>query len=156
MTPLPFLKLSGKSLFAISTIVLASVLSGGGHLFDSAMASDKKETRAEKKARKKRIKQGRTLYKMNGCNDCHRVKGKGCKRGIPLDGIGRKRSRKFIEGHLVDPEEHVKKNSVAYANAPNMMPDMNLGKDEINAIAEYLFSLPERKYRQPEEDKDMD
>lgn len=130
----------------LAVVALLATICSFSDFCEKSWAADKKESRAEQKLRKKRIKQGKALYRMNGCNDCHRVKGKGCDRGMPLDGIGKKRSRKFIEGHLVDPEEHVKKNAVAYANAPNMMPDMNLSKEEIGAIAEYLFSLPERKY----------
>lgn len=116
-------------------------------LFDAAVAKEtkkgaKKPDQAAARALKKKIEEGKTLYRLNGCADCHSINNKGCKSGVPLNGLSKTRSLEFIKEHLKDPEEHVKKNAAAYENSPNMMPDMNLSSEEIGSISQYLHSLP--------------
>ncbi|MBZ0189911.1 MAG: cytochrome c [Candidatus Obscuribacterales bacterium] len=95
----------------------------------------------------KRIKLGSALYEMNGCADCHSIRGNGCLDGEALDGIKDRRTRSFVEEHLVDPEEHVIKNYKVFSTEPNMMPHPNLNKKEIALIIDYLFSLPAQKVK---------
>lgn len=95
---------------------------------------------------KEKVAAGRALYMANGCADCHYIESaapeSGCVDGEPLDGIGSRRSRKFVEEHLADPEEHVSKNYKVFSSEPNMMPHPNLSKEEVALITDYLFSLP--------------
>lgn len=130
-------------------------------LFDVAVAKEtkkgaKKPDQAAARALKKKIEEGKTLYRLNGCADCHSINNKGCKSGVPLDGLSKTRSLEFIKEHLKDPEEHVKKNAAAYENSPNMMPDMNLSSEEIGSISEYLHSLPALKKNDGAKEKQQD
>lgn len=130
-------------------------------LFDSAVAKEtkkgsKKPDQAAARALKKKIEEGKTLYRLNGCADCHSINNKGCKSGVPLNGLSKTRSLEFIKEHLKDPEEHVKKNAAAYENSPNMMPDMNLSSEEIGSISQYLHSLPVLKKDEQKQEKQQD
>ena len=130
-------------------------------LFDAAVAKEskkgaKKPDQAAARALKNKIEEGKTLYRLNGCADCHSINNKGCKSGVPLDGLSKTRSLEFIKEHLKDPEEHVKKNAAAYENSPNMMPDMNLSSEEIGSISQYLHSLPVLKKDEQKQEKQQD
>lgn len=130
-------------------------------LSDAAVAKEskkgaKKPDQAAARALKKKIEEGKTLYRLNGCADCHSINNKGCKSGVPLNGLGKTRSLEFIKEHLKDPEEHVKKNAAAYENSPNMMPDMNLSSEEIGSISQYLHSLPALKKNDGANEKQQD
>ncbi|MEZ4486316.1 MAG: cytochrome c [Cyanobacteriota/Melainabacteria group bacterium] len=130
-------------------------------LFDAAVAKEskkgaKKPDQAAARALKKKIEEGKTLYRLNGCADCHSINNKGCKSGVPLDGLSKTRSLEFIKEHLKDPEEHVKKNAAAYENSPNMMPDMNLSSEEIGSISQYLHSLPVLKKDEQKQEKQQE
>ena len=143
-----------------SSILLISLLLPL-QLFDAAVAKDgkkdaKKADQAAARALKKKIEEGKTLYRLNGCADCHSINNKGCKSGVPLDGLSKTRSLDFIKEHLKDPEEHVKKNAAAYENSPNMMPDMNLSSEEIGSISQYLHSLPALKKNDGAKEKQQD
>jgi len=88
------------------------------------------------------IKQGRSLYLSYDCAACHRISGKGCVEGVPLDGVGRRRSTTFLTQHLRDPEAHVAQNPKAFNGDPNLMPPQNLDDSEIALLVKYLQSLP--------------
>ncbi len=105
-------------------------------------ASKKGVTKPESKPlRSQNLKIGKSLVESEGCLDCHRIAGGGLKDGISLDGIGAKRSARFIRNQLSDPEAHVEKNKAAFDGDPNLMPKPNLSRKQIAAIVEYLLSL---------------
>ncbi|MGD9682243.1 MAG: c-type cytochrome [Candidatus Obscuribacterales bacterium] len=124
-----------------------------GKKTEKKASKNAKEASAGKKPQKMSLKEkvaaGRSLYMANGCADCHYIESaapdSGCVDGEPLDGIGARRSREFVEEHLADPEEHVSKNYKVFSSEPNMMPHPNLSKEEVGLITDYLFSLPEIK-----------
>lgn len=84
---------------------------------------------------------GKALFSDNGCLDCHRVKSGGCKEGVSLDGIAKRRTRAFLKEHLRDPETHVRKNQGAFHGDPSLMPNPNLSEKEIGLIVDYLMTL---------------
>ena len=88
------------------------------------------------------IKQGLAIYKSNDCAACHTIAGKGCNDGLPLDGVGRRRSLEFLKEHLKNPEEHVTKHAKEFGGDPvNMMTNPNLDQKEISLLSKYLKSL---------------
>lgn len=94
------------------------------------------------KAAEAMIEKGKRLYKANDCAACHKIGKEGCADGVPLDGIGKKRSEKFLTEHLQDPDAHVSKNKAAFGGDPvNLMPALDLDKSEIKLIVQYLKSL---------------
>lgn len=99
-----------------------------------------RKSKSEKRRSRKAM--GASLFKANGCGDCHWAAGYGDKEGVVLDGISKRRSRQFIVSHLRNPEEHVEKNAKAFKGDPNLMPDPNLSDREIGLIADYLITLP--------------
>ncbi len=96
-----------------------------------------------------RIRAGQALFRANQCLDCHRVAAQGHKEGVVLDGIGLRRTRKFLQDHLKDPEEHVARNAKAFGGEPNLMTPPNLNKAEIDDLVAYLMSLPAAKPQSP-------
>jgi cytochrome c2 len=95
----------------------------------------------EKSSQPSRISQGRSLFNANGCLDCHALNKKGCADGVVLDDVGKRRSKKFLQEHLRNPEEHVKQNKSAFQGDPSVMPNPNLSEKEIQLIVDYLVSL---------------
>jgi mono/diheme cytochrome c family protein len=89
----------------------------------------------------KAVLQGKTLYKMYDCAACHSIRGAGCKEGVPLDGIGSRRSQRFLTEQLQDPEEHVAKNTKAFRGDPNLMPHPHMDDQEIKLVVKYLMTL---------------
>lgn len=90
----------------------------------------------------KEISAGKALFKSADCAACHKIDGKGCEDGVSLDGIGSRRSAKFLTEQLKDPEDHVSKNQKAFGGDPtNLMPKPDLEPKEINLIVKYLQSL---------------
>lgn len=87
------------------------------------------------------VARGKALFLANGCVDCHRVAGAGASEGVLLDGVGKRRTRKFLQEHLRDPEEHVARNAEAFGGDPNMMTAPNLNQAEIDALVAYLMTL---------------
>ncbi len=111
-------------------------------------ASSKREKNAKKKNAPKKalsetasIKLGQKLYKQYQCFDCHSLNGKGCKDGILLDGLGKKRTKAFIREHIVDPDKHFDKHPAAFTTDMNLMPPQNLEPYEIDSLVDYLHSL---------------
>ncbi len=83
-------------------------------------------------------KRGLALIKAQQCLTCHTMDGAGAEGGVSLDHMHRTRS--FIIQHLLDPEASVAKNGKAFGGDPNLMPQMQLSKEEAGSIADYLLA----------------
>lgn len=88
---------------------------------------------------------GEALFLALGCTPCHTI-GKGKRVGPDLAGVGRRRTPDWLRGWLQDPPGMVLRDEQARALArdyPVPMPNLNLKETEIEALVEYLRSLPD-------------
>ena len=76
---------------------------------------------------------GAQLYEAQGCGNCHMVNGIGAKLGPPLNGVGTRRSKEWIEQHFANP---------AAMSPGSIMPPAQFSPADMQAIVSYLFSLP--------------
>jgi ubiquinol-cytochrome c reductase cytochrome b subunit len=76
---------------------------------------------------------GAQLYEAQGCGNCHMVNGIGAKLGPPLNGVGTRRSKEWIEQHFANP---------AAMSPGSIMPPSQFSPADMQAIVNYLFSLP--------------
>lgn len=83
-------------------------------------------------------KRGLALIKAHQCLTCHTMDGASAEGGVSLDHLHRTRS--FVIQHLLDPEANMAKNSKAFNGDPNLMPQMQLSKEEAGDIADYLLA----------------
>ena len=125
-----------KKISVVIIMVAMLVICTGG-----ALAAPEKMQSTVKRVSPAKIARGKLLFNANGCRDCHFAQGQGCRQGPLLDGIGSKRSRAFLLGHLLDPEGHVGKHPEAFFGDESMMPLPNLSQGEAALIADYLASL---------------
>jgi cbb3-type cytochrome oxidase cytochrome c subunit len=79
--------------------------------------------------------QGAAVYQTAHCDMCHKVNGVGMLAGPPLNGLSKRRSRSWVEGHFADPQKL----------APgSVMPPYKLPSHDMENLTSYLFSLPEQ------------
>jgi ubiquinol-cytochrome c reductase cytochrome b subunit len=76
---------------------------------------------------------GAQIYEARGCGACHMINGVGAKLGPPLNGVGTRRTREWIEQHFANP---------AALTPGSIMPPAKFSPDEMQAIVAYLLSLP--------------
>ena len=77
---------------------------------------------------------GEELYQKK-CKLCHSIKGEGGKqaeKGGPLDGVGGKRDRAWLEKYLQDPKSMLPESK---------MPKLKYTDDELKALVDYLLTL---------------
>ena len=84
---------------------------------------------------------GKKMFYKSGCIACHLVEGEGGRSGPTLDGIGAKRSRKFIERRIAGGAVVVKCGT-EYSPSKYTMPPSSLSKISIKKITDYLMTLP--------------
>jgi cbb3-type cytochrome oxidase cytochrome c subunit len=89
-----------------------------------------------------RSQRGRTLFFNSGCVQCHALGRLGGWFGPRLDGIGQRHSRRFIAAHMSRPGLHAVSNPKDFPYG-SMMPRIDLEPDEVNAITEYLLTVPD-------------
>ncbi len=79
------------------------------------------------------------------CIRCHSLEGKGGNIGPPMDGIGTRKDRAYLQESLVNPTATLAKGYEKLINSP--MPPMNivLNEQEIEDVLEYLVTLKEEK-----------
>ena len=78
-------------------------------------------------------KPGEAIFKTQGCSACHRIGGIGGTIGPDLSGVGRRRTKEWIEQQLRDPISHDPK---------SIMPSCaKLPGNDIDDLADYLVSL---------------
>jgi len=97
---------------------------------------------------------GKTLFRANGCFDCHSINGSGCAEGVSLSSVGLRRNREFLLEQLRDPDAHVEKNKKAFNSEPNLMTNPNLNAKEAAMIVTYLESLRKPTPKKGERSKD--
>lgn len=78
------------------------------------------------------IATGQKLFTDKRCDYCHRVAGRGGLLGPDLSGTGKRREARWLQTYLVDP---------AALNPGTLKPRIELSRDEIGALADYLGSL---------------
>ncbi|MGH9627712.1 MAG: cytochrome b N-terminal domain-containing protein [Bryobacteraceae bacterium] len=77
--------------------------------------------------------EGAMIYQLQQCVACHQVNGIGQKLGPPLNGLAKRRSREWIEGHFREPQKY----------APGtVMPAYKFSPKEMDRITSYLLALP--------------
>ena len=74
---------------------------------------------------------GEKLFKAK-CEKCHKIDGKGGKKGPDLSKIGLKRDADYLDDWLKDPKS---------VRAKAKMPKQNLSDDERSVLVEYLKAL---------------
>jgi len=76
---------------------------------------------------------GANIYRESHCSACHQLLGAGMKIGPPLDGVGDRRNRKWLEQHFKDPK----------SLSPNSkMPVFKFDEAQMDALCNYLLQMP--------------
>jgi ubiquinol-cytochrome c reductase cytochrome b subunit len=76
---------------------------------------------------------GANIYRESHCSACHQLQGAGMKIGPPLDGVGDRRNRKWLEQHFRDPK----------SLSPNSkMPAYKFDQTQMDALCNYLLQMP--------------
>jgi len=76
---------------------------------------------------------GANIYRESHCSACHQLQGAGMKIGPPLDGVGDRRNRQWLEAHFKDPK----------SLSPNSkMPAYKFDAAQMDAICQYLLQMP--------------
>lgn len=78
------------------------------------------------------VVEGAMVYQQHGCAACHQVNGAGMKIGPSLDGLAKRRSREWVEGHFADPRK---------LSPGSVMPPYRLTPRELERITSYLLAL---------------
>jgi ubiquinol-cytochrome c reductase cytochrome b subunit len=78
--------------------------------------------------------EGALVYEDNSCSDCHKVNGVGMDVGPALNGLGKRRSRSWVEDHFADPPK---------LSPGSIMPAYKFSQKDLENITAYLFTLPE-------------
>lgn len=86
---------------------------------------------------------GFVLYRDHGCAACHSINTIGGRLGPALDGIGARRSRKFIEGRI-NTGATVSYGDKEYKPSAYTMPSMNLSQKDVRLLTEFLLTLPRK------------
>jgi len=79
------------------------------------------------------VVQGAMVYQANKCNACHQINGVGQKLGPPLDGVGLRHDRAWLEKHFADPQS---------TSPGTIMPAYKLSAADLDALCKYLLQLP--------------
>ncbi len=87
-------------------------------------------------------REGQKLINQSGCMACHSISGIGGKFGPAFDGIGARRSRKFITSHIINPQAEPKE-FPEEGQVSIRMPPARATHDEIEKMVDYLLTLPE-------------
>ncbi len=92
---------------------------------------------------------GSSLFRRKGCIACHVINGNGGSVGPNLSHIGSRRSLSWIKTQIVNPSAHFAPGSTVVLNGKTYMAIMpsheNMPEKDVNAIAEYLESLGNKK-----------
>jgi mono/diheme cytochrome c family protein len=78
--------------------------------------------------------QGALVYQDKRCGACHLINGGGMRIGPPLNGIGKRQSRSWVEDHFANPQKMV---------PGSIMPPYKLNAREMENLTSYLFALPD-------------
>lgn len=75
---------------------------------------------------------GAQLYMKNNCGVCHTLNGTGGKSGPPLNGVGKRRDKAWLEGHFVDPQKY---------SPGTMMPPYKFDRTGMDNMLAYMETL---------------
>ena len=78
---------------------------------------------------------GAAVYQASHCDMCHKVNAVGMMAGPPLNGLSKRRSRRWVEMHFGDPQKLV---------PGSAMPAYKLPAQDMENLTSYLFCLPEQ------------
>ncbi len=76
---------------------------------------------------------GATLYIDNNCQGCHKINGVGDELGPPLNGVGERQTKRWIEDHFTDPPKY---------SPDSIMPPYHFTKPDLELITNYITSIP--------------
>jgi cytochrome c2 len=93
-------------------------------------------------ARTASSQQGAKLYGDLGCMACHSIGNNGGWLGPQMDGIGGRRSRDYIVGHITNPKARTARASKSDVEVISQMPRLNINPEQIQKIADFLETLP--------------
>ncbi len=79
------------------------------------------------------VVRGAMVYQSNHCSACHQISGVGMKLGPPLDGVGLRRDRAWLEKHFIDPKG---------TSPGTVMPPYKFSPEDLDAVCKYLLQLP--------------
>lgn len=80
---------------------------------------------------------GENIYRREGCLACHEIFGNGASYGPSLDGVGSKRTRKWLVSYLKSPWSGVSQKPYRL----KMPPYNHLSEDDLNNLVDYLLAL---------------
>lgn len=99
------------------------------------------------------VREGRRLFLESSCMTCHSVGGKGGTSAPALDGIGKVRSRSYIEAKIRDPQAHpinvvrglaTSAKRKAKTSTKSRMIQADLFDDQIKSLTDYLLTLKKK------------
>jgi mono/diheme cytochrome c family protein len=76
---------------------------------------------------------GALVYQASQCGTCHKLNGVGDDVGPPLNGIGERRDRAWIERHFADPPG---------LSPGSIMPVFAFSPRDLKLITDYITSIP--------------
>jgi cytochrome c2 len=76
---------------------------------------------------------GALIYQANDCTSCHKLNGTGDELGPPLNGVGERHERSWIEGHFADPPKY---------SPDSIMPAFHFKPGELKLITDYITAIP--------------
>ncbi len=82
------------------------------------------------------VTRGAMVYSKNHCDACHQILGVGATLGPPLDGVGLRHDRAWLEKHFADPPGVV---------PGSIMPAYKFSAMDLDAISKYLLQLPAKR-----------
>ena len=85
-------------------------------------------------------KEGAKLFQENNCVSCHSIEGKGGCLAPPLDGIGGRRSKLFVESRITKDEKAIARFFKLYPYA-ELLEHPRLPSGQAKSISTYLFTL---------------
>ena len=77
--------------------------------------------------------EGAMVYMQSQCAGCHELNGVGQKLGPPLNGVGGRRTREWLEGHFADPPKF---------SPGSTMPPYKFNSRDLDRITTYLMAIP--------------
>jgi len=91
------------------------------------------------------IKKGKQLFYERGCTACHSVYGTGGQFAPSLDGVSKRLGREKIVGQITKAELLTQGSTFEYNERGTVMPPSNLNAAEIQAITDFLLSIPAKR-----------
>ena len=79
------------------------------------------------------VAHGAQVYQAQSCGSCHMVNGVGAKLGPALNGLSQRRDQQWVTTHFANP---------AAMSPGSIMPPTRLSSADMQALVDYLFSLP--------------